>query len=91
MLFITLHRDDYVMIGDTRVRYVRNKGSNSFTIEIDTPEGVTITRDKQYEALLTHHADKGDARAVFMLDQLQTEKETRRQLTAVRKAKQLST
>jgi hypothetical protein len=87
MLFVNLQRDDYVMIGDVRVRYVRNRGSKTFTIEILTPDGVPVTRDIQYETKLAESAAEGNAQAQYLLEKVQEEKEHRRKLTAVRRAK----
>jgi len=44
MLYLDLQRDDYVMIGDIRVRYIKNKGQDSISVEVITPDGTELTR-----------------------------------------------
>jgi hypothetical protein len=45
MLYLNLHRDDYVMIGDVRVRYLRNNGGKRIIVEVTSPDGTKITRE----------------------------------------------
>ena len=44
MLYLDFHRDDYVMVGDVRIRYLRNKGRDSLAIEVTAPEGIKVIR-----------------------------------------------
>ena len=91
MLYVTLKLDDYIMVGDTRLRYTHNRASDSVSIEVLAPEGIRVTRDKQYEAMLTRYAEEGDARAAFLLEQLQEKQENRKQLNAIRKERHITT
>jgi hypothetical protein len=84
---VTLQRDDYIQIGDTRVRYTQNKGSNAITVQITPPEGVPITRGAQHEARLAQCAQDGDTQAAYLLEVLTKQKETRLQLNRIRKAR----
>ena len=57
MLYITLNKGDYVMVGDNiRVYYEKPNGDNGFMIGIEAPKDVSILRSDLYKRMLAEES-----------------------------------
>jgi sRNA-binding carbon storage regulator CsrA len=88
MLQLTLAKDDYVMIGDDiRIQYARNNGKDTFSIAVDAPRDVKISRKSVYEENVEALAATGDPSAQILAEWLIEEAAGRRAHIEYGKAK----